>query len=164
MGNKTISFEFKRFDAVLQSGEFSKMFHEAFGIACTEKLLEHKPEEVGILFDHETKVSFFSFQREKDFIRLIHLGYLRTAKENRRFTYSLKIVEALHNIGFQNVGTEIPAKGRQEIINCLLLGFEIIGCHHTNNKLQLLMNHAEENPTPTEYSPGTNFITSGTIH
>ncbi len=150
-------FEIKPFEALLENGVFQKMFHEAFGFPYEKGFSsssgEPKPGEVGLLFDNDSQVSFFSFKREKDYVLLIEMGHLKAAAENRYAAYFIGIVEKLHELGYQNVGTEIPSTGRAAIISCLSIGFEIIGCRRTERKLLVELNHRK-----------MDFVTSGTKH
>jgi len=164
-----MKFEIKPFAALFESGEFQEMFEEAFGCTYAKKLAssydEFKPEEIGLLFDNSTKVSFFSFKREKDFVFLIELGYLQAAAKHLRYSYFISIVEALHELGFQDVGTCLPVIDRRGIINCLSIGFDIIGCRQTERNLQVQLDHSATNfiPSKSIYLK-TNFTANGIMH
>jgi hypothetical protein len=150
-------FEFNPFNESLKNGEFQEMFQEAFGFACAEGFSssnrEPQPEWVGRLFDNGVLVSFFSFKREKDFVLMIELGHLNIAAENRYATYFIEIIKKFHDLGYQNVVTEIPSTNRPGIISCLSIGFEIVGFRQTERKLLVQLNHTD-----------MDLVTSGTKH
>lgn len=165
-----MKFEIRTLNELLKNGEFPKMFYEAFGVAYNNSFssasTEPQAEEVGLLYDNGVKVCFFSFKREANHVLIIDLGLLKAAAANRRYAYLFRIIEELHNIGFHDVGIEIITTTQHSIIDCLSLGFEIIGCRRAGRKLLLQLNHHNETniSTHVSFQAGTNFPTSGTMH